>query len=210
MASVQPTAKRHVTDETSAASPARKRSRQSNLRSSSTTSDAAIQRTYKIPIVKAANNGRFSWNTFLREYETSAAVLLKSFHDTRSFGLRNVRDVFARSASAKTTWCKENKSRARANMNWLDSANQAVGDRWYASFILQDDQKLLENVIHSLPLGELTNQHPNFAKRSTETKSTWSHANTVWFFVGSNTKPDATPMKGRKEHTDSITHDGTW
>ena len=200
--------KREVNDKQSAASLPRKRPRPSNSMPSFNVK--ASQRPYKVPILQAADDGCFSWGDFLREYTLHRVVLLKSFQETRSFGLRDVSDIFARSASAKKTWCQENMSQMRAKTNWLDPKNQRAGDRWYASFILQEDQKLLANVLESLPLSELTQQDTHFAKTSTDTKSTWLHTNSVWFFVGSNTHLDNTCMKGRKEHTDAISHDGTW
>ena len=210
MDAIQHRTKREVIDKFSSASPPRKRPRPANTSSPSKDSDTPLPQRYKVPSLKAADDGSFSWRAFLHDYTVHKVVLLRSFQDTRGFGLRDVSDIFERSASAKKTWCTENKLRARVERNWLDPSNQRAGGSWYASFILQEDQELLAKVVHSLPLSELTQQHSHFAKTANETKSTWSHTNSVWFFVGSNTNPDATPMKGRKEHTDAISHDGTW
>ena len=206
----QQSTKRAVIDETSSASPPRKRPRPENTSSPSKDADKSIQQRYKVPILESAGDGSFSWRKFLHDYTAHKVVLLRSFQDTRGFGLRDVSDIFEQSASAKKTWCTENKLRGRVETNWLDPSNQRAGDSWYASFILQEDQKLLGKVVHSLPLSELTQQHSRFMKNANETKSTWLHTNSVWFFVGSNANSDATPMKGRKEHTDAISHDGTW
>ena len=206
----QHSTKRGVVDKTSLTSPPRKRPRPANTISPSKDADKPVQQPYAVPILEAAGDGSFSWRKFLHDYSAHKVVLLRSFQDTHGFGLRDVSDIFERSASAKKTWCTENKFRGRVETNRLDPSNQRAGDSWYASFILQEDPKLLGKVVHSLPLSELTQQHSRFAKSTNEKKSTWVHTSSVWFFVGSNTNPDATPMKGRKEHTDAISHDGTW
>eukprot|EP00873_Tetraselmis_striata_P001434 jgi/Tetstr1/421698/TSEL_012636.t1 len=81
-----------------------------------------------------------------------------------------------------------------------------AGDRWYVSFVL-NESKALTYVSNRLPFAT----PPCFDTDEGEDDSGVpgpSHTANVWFFFGRNGDRDAMP--GRPEHTDKITHHGTW
>eukprot|EP00931_Biecheleriopsis_adriatica_P073271 TRINITY_DN47596_c0_g1_i1.p1 TRINITY_DN47596_c0_g1~~TRINITY_DN47596_c0_g1_i1.p1 ORF type:complete len:352 (-),score=54.19 TRINITY_DN47596_c0_g1_i1:51-1106(-) len=87
--------------------------------------------------------------------------------------------------------------------------------RWYASFIVQHNKKALAAFLAKvLPAGA-----PSFLLPSPEQKgkpsssssrkgNTPHHSDALWVFFGKNPLPS--PLVGRSEHTDAITHSGTW
>ena len=81
---------------------------------------------------------------------------------------------------------------------------------FYASFIVQTDPDAVAHVAASLP-----SPTPEYLLETTPSAGSVSeavpvhHALPVWLFFGSNAGGTA-PLRGRKEHTDDVTHDGSW
>lgn len=78
---------------------------------------------------------------------------------------------------------------------------------YYCSFLVQKDKNALDTLVAQLPIARI---QPN-----------WHHEPCVWIFFGRNLKSDSkidaeendsspSDLQGRPEHTDSISHDGTW
>lgn len=109
---------------------------------------------------------------------------------------KDVGEIFDKLDSKdKDSWCVENAikdevSQARFLQPWR------TDDRGYCSFLVQHDKLGYEETVERLPLQELSwlpcSYHP-----------------ALWFFFGRN-PPLNERLEGRREHTDSVSHDGTW
>lgn len=86
--------------------------------------------------------------------------------------------------------------------------NPAPGP-WYASFVVQRNKTALSSFLAEvLPAGT-----PEFLLRPSRHSASASppkaqHSDAIWVFFGRN--PGTKPLVGRSEHTDAITHSGTW
>ena len=76
---------------------------------------------------------------------------------------------------------------------------------WYATFIVQHDQQVLDDVLATLPLPEFQPADHSSGGISAE-DTVLRHSECLWFFVARCNSD----MPGRAEHTDNIAHDGTW
>lgn len=98
------------------------------------------------------------------------------------------------------------------------SSHQAAPSSWYMSFILQDNEDLLQHFIQSeiyrsppfFPSDHVSSRSQSNAIDS-DTRINWQslvHTRPIWIFFGRNLSSEA--YRGRVEHTDSVSHDGTW
>jgi hypothetical protein len=95
----------------------------------------------------------------------------------------------------RESWCVETKGeKAIAPVKFLKSDSSK--DRAYCSFLVQHTQNAYNDTLAQLPLTDL----PWLASK-------YEHA--LWIFFGRNPK-SMTDLAGRPEHTDSVSHDGTW
>lgn len=94
----------------------------------------------------------------------------------------------------RDSWCIENGSDVQPS-DFLKCTTQG-----YASFLIQKDVTALERTLKRLPISELP------------LNDTAHHEACLWFFVGVNNSSDNNDsvLHGRPEHTDSVSHDGTW
>lgn len=104
-----------------------------------------------------------------------------------------------------------------------DSTHISV-ERGYSSFIVQHDKETMCQLLQSLPLTQLpVNKDGNInsktedsakgdvsiiPKQSNNENMKMKHGPCIWLFYGRNNQQE--PLDGRPEHTDSISHDGTW
>jgi len=77
---------------------------------------------------------------------------------------------------------------------------------WYLSFIVQQSATLLDRLSSMLPF-----PYPPLL----DMESSWGgpavhHYDSFWVFVGNSCGPSGAGLQGRREHTDSVTHSGTW
>jgi len=112
------------------------------------------------------------------------------------------------------------------NEEAIDKVSSSIPrERGYSSFIVQHDKEAMDQLLQSLPLTQLpvNNYFDHETKRkdasedkesvctstttSTE-KMKMKHGPCIWLFYGRNNMQE--PLDGRPEHTDSISHDGTW
>jgi hypothetical protein len=98
-------------------------------------------------------------------------------------------------ASDRESWCIETQKGAPVSaedfLEPIVSKTQA-----YCSFIVQKDKDAYQAALEKLPLQEL-----GWTK--------WHYEPALWFFFGRNS-PENGDLEGRAEHTDSVSHDGTW
>jgi hypothetical protein len=77
---------------------------------------------------------------------------------------------------------------------------------WYLSFIVQQSSTLLDRLSSMLPF-----PYPPLL----DMESSWGgpavhHYDSFWVFVGNSCGTSGAGLQGRREHTDSVTHSGTW
>lgn len=96
----------------------------------------------------------------------------------------------------KASWCVETKG-AAATSEFLSSSS--TDERAYCSFLIQKDKDILRKTIGRLPIS-------HFPWNET---SEWAYEDALWLFFGRNQLGNIN-LDGRPEHTDSVSHDGTW
>ena len=77
---------------------------------------------------------------------------------------------------------------------------------WYATWIVQHDQQVVDEALQSLPVSELQPGLREDSLGGDSDSRKLVHENCLWFFVARCDRD----MAGRAEHTDGIEHDGTW
>lgn len=85
----------------------------------------------------------------------------------------------------------------------VETASMAPKPPYYSSFLVQNDESSLNTLLTQVPVSTV--------------KAEWSHEPCVWIFFGRNpsdhdssTGSNGQNLQGRPEHTDSVSHDGTW
>lgn len=167
----------------------------------------------QIPTIQNGNAG--IENSLKSSFNTYKAVLLPNFLQRSSeeqsslkeeYSWKNIHDLYHRlNADDAKSWCIETADVDAPN-SAIDSKEflqpQILKDtRAYCSFLVQHDPKALNDLIDALPVSSL--------------QSEWTHEPCVWIFFGRNSATtkrgdETTDLQGRPEHTDSISHDGTW
>ena len=110
-----------------------------------------------------------------------------------AFTWKSIPSLFESLTADKESWCIENGGKAVSAKAFLRP--KVTTDRGYCSFLLQKDKDVFDATLSRLPLREVP-------------ATTWTYGPCVWFFFGRNVA--GAPLEGRPEHTDSISHDGTW
>jgi len=124
----------------------------------------------------------------------------------------------------KDTWCVENAGEIDSMSAFKGTKNKSINPyyflrshkrklrkrpkrRGYCSFIVQNEVSM-KNLIERLPTVELPIS-PNTLKGESDAVGSMKmrHGPCIWFFFGRN---DGKDLTGRPEHTDSVSHDGTW
>lgn len=83
--------------------------------------------------------------------------------------------------------------------NSMDSSQNQL--RGYCSFIVQHDAEILKEMLVRLPMSDL----PLDARKIRYGPGLW-----VFFGLNNENQEDGKILQGRGEHTDSVSHDGTW
>lgn len=127
---------------------------------------------------------------------------------------KDLKDVFAKLIDKdKKSWCIENngkqdKGKSPENnkkddytkaLDFLDPLQKSKdgNDCAYCSFLIQHDNRVKQEALSRFPISTLP-----FANQ-------WAYGPSIWVFFGRN-HLGAEDMQGRPEHTDSVSHDGTW
>ena len=145
-----------------------------------------------------------SQNEIMKKYQEKYVVLYRPSNNNNrvnkmDLNLNTVAAVFKDSNDEiKKSFCVENSGNG-TDLNEkivFDTKSDNKYNKWYASFIAQHDEKLLNKLnTKLLPIPFIdTNVF---------------HSDIIWFFIGKNIDQTC-PLEGRAEHTDSVTHDGTW
>ena len=145
-----------------------------------------------------------SQNEIIKKYQEKYVVLYRPSNNNNrvnkmDLNLDAVADIFKDSNDEiKKSFCVENSGNG-TDLNEkivFHSKSDNKYNKWYASFIAQHDEKLLNKLnTKLLPIPFIdTNVF---------------HSDIIWFFIGKNIDQTC-PLEGRAEHTDSVTHDGTW
>ena len=145
-----------------------------------------------------------SQNEIIKKYQEKYVVLYRPSNNNNrvnkmDLNLDAVADIFKDSNDEiKKSFCVENSGNG-TDLNEkivFDTKSDNKYNKWYASFIAQHDEKLLNKLnTKLLPIPFIdTNVF---------------HSDIIWFFIGKNIDQTC-PLEGRAEHTDSVTHDGTW
>jgi len=126
----------------------------------------------------------------------------------------------------KVSWCVENeanhsqddgnkKSQTTSPSDFLDVSN--TNQRGYCSFLVQHSKMEMNKLLSThLPMVHLPVASESESAKEDETMKV-RYGQALWLFFGKNylndeTSSDKIPktLQGRPEHTDSVTHDGTW
>lgn len=99
------------------------------------------------------------------------------------------------SSEDQGSWCIETAGET-AKPESQDFLKPEITDHVaYCSFLVQKDKKAYEDLVQRLPLKELS-------------WNSWGYEPCLWIFFGRNSSDK--DLQGRTEHTDSVSHDGTW
>jgi len=122
----------------------------------------------------------------------------------------------------KESWCIEGKEVRSQNdgnekastispHDFLDANNK--NHRGYCSFLVQHSEKVMNDLLPRLPMAHLPVKSGTEPGKNCVTMKV-HYGPCLWMFFGKNygssSKIPPAPLQGRTEHTDSVTHDGTW
>lgn len=166
-------------------------------------------RAPSVPVL-AANCSRAE---FVRAFRQSQCVVLRSAATTSAATTSSVLAALSAAHASDSkllgaTFTLENSGRDIGGGGPTDPSHvlsnalrASFGGRWYASFIFQKaPTEVAAQVAAALPYAvpRALASEPGAAAAGQAT----------WFFIGANEGPE--PLAGRPEHTDELSHDGTW
>jgi hypothetical protein len=152
-----------------------------------------------IPSFDVSSPG-FSSKAFADAFRTFQVVHLRNTTkgpaERKGMTWKDVGGIFERlDPSDRDSWCIETQK--GAPMSAADFLEPRVAmTRAYCSFLIQKDKNAYQAALEQLPLQEL-----GWTK--------WHYEPALWLFFGRNSL-DNGDLEGRAEHTDSVSHDGTW
>jgi U3 small nucleolar RNA-associated protein 6 len=114
------------------------------------------------------------------------------------FQWRDVGHLFeSLNAEDQLSWCiEQNKSNSPDPRPSAFLSPLMTEDRAYCSFLVQKDTTQYDSVLQRLPITRVK-------------EAEWYYEKALWIFFGRNPLGHET-LTGRPEHTDSVSHDGTW
>jgi len=79
---------------------------------------------------------------------------------------------------------------------------------WYCSFIVQKDDNFINDFLTKVPY----KMPPVFnnSNRNNHWSNKFQHTKPIWVFIGSHAVDTNSNLQGRTEHTDHVSHAGTW
>ena len=82
----------------------------------------------------------------------------------------------------------------------------------YCSFVVQNDKESLSRLLRKLPVRDPVTRAAGLVGGDGERISSrgWDYDPCLWIFFGRNNSVPGSDLEGRPEHTDQISHDGTW
>ena len=179
------------------------------------------QDAVSVPTLTAdSETGLISSEAFFEAYEKHQAVLIKSarIQQNDKEGTLSWRGLAAffdsLTGDDKGTFCIENAAangdgesdggkKGKPDEFLAQSDDDDEERRGYCSFLVQDE-KTLADTLARLPMPQLS------LKTSNDTsEKNMRHGPCLWTFFGRNASKEMN-LDGRPEHTDSVSHDGTW
>jgi U3 small nucleolar RNA-associated protein 6 len=128
---------------------------------------------------------------------------------------KNLSSFFQRLNKDRSSWTHETVSDEVSNSADLGNVDKIALDflssncmdnsqnelRGYCSFIIQHDANILKEILERLPMSDLPLNNNSIR-----------YGPGLWVFFGLNKgdEEDGKTLEGRGEHTDSVSHDGTW
>jgi len=101
----------------------------------------------------------------------------------------------------KKSWCVENSAGTTTTpADFLDTTTTNL--RGYCSFLIQHSKSVKQDLEKRLPITQLP--------ESMVDQTSCNHGPCIWMFFGKNPMAQKSRLQGRPEHTDSVSHDGTW
>lgn len=172
--------------------------------------EAGRKRAAALPVSVPILPASCSRAEFVRAYRRAQCVVLRSVAPTSAAQTSAVLQALRAAHESDpqllgATYTLENSGSA-GQAGGLADPSRVLADapqdgRWYASFILQGAPKdVSSRVAAALPCAV-----PRALAAEPEAGSS---EQPTWFFIGANAGPD--PLAGRPEHTDELSHDGTW
>lgn len=145
----------------------------------------------------------FSPQSLVRTYDIFQVVHIRNVGHNQAkntLSWRDLSSIFGNlSSDDRKTWCIESKDQSIHNV--VPTAflgRRKRPSRAYCSFLIQNDERTLGRVIPRLPISEL-----GYFRNCKYEKA-------LWVFFGRNPEDNGIDLQGRAEHTDAVSHDGTW
>lgn len=168
-------------------------------------------------LVADAETGLVSSEAFFEAYEKHQAVLIKTARTQRNdkggeLSWRGLAALFVSlTDDDQSTFCLENAaangdgSKKGKPEEFLVAPSDDEQRRGYCSFLVQDE-KALADTLACLPMPQLPLKTSHDSSTS---EKKMRHGPCLWIFFGRNASKEMN-LDGRPEHTDSVSHDGTW
>jgi len=173
----------------------------------------------QVPKVDISNANHMSKSDFDEAYNTYQVIHISGFKAADSNGNLTAKEIKSLFQSLddkdKVSWCIENKSSSSGNeevvtpSDFLDGSNK--DHTGYCSFIVQHSSSAMAELQNRLPVVHLpiSDESPKTAE------GRMKYGPCIWFFYGKNygckdADSQQSSLLGRPEHTDSVSHDGTW
>mmetsp|Transcript_7652 Transcript_7652/g.22423 ORF Transcript_7652/g.22423 Transcript_7652/m.22423 type:complete len:531 (-) Transcript_7652:4822-6414(-) len=96
--------------------------------------------------------------------------------------------------------------------SFLSDSGTPTHPAGYCSFLVQNDEKALAAILERLPVTDPVARATRDSHVSSDNHG-WGYEPCLWIFFGRNPNRGggtAEDLQGRPEHTDQISHDGTW
>ena len=145
------------------------------------------QPPFRIPVVRDCH----SLEDAFRKYHAVHIPNMAVSHRDNTLKWTDIGNLFHSLEKDRQSWCVENGP----DVSPSDFFRAVSQTRSYTSFLLQKDTQVLQETLKQLPFCEFQNNE-------------WTYGPCLWFFFGSNVEGE--DVQGRPEHTDSVSHDGTW
>ena len=152
-------------------------------------------------------------------YDSNDKIKSKNGKDDKIFRWKDLSDIFENlNDSDKESFCIENETSSESFAK--DGDETGIGSSFlkaknsdnrtgYCSFMIQNDKEALSSLLNTLPVKDpvTATSKPD---RDASSDQGWGYEPCLWIFFGRNNSVDGKDLDGRPEHTDQISHDGTW